>query len=104
VPRSSGCKTACVEKYAILGGTCLNVGCIPSKALLDSSEHFEHARRGLAAHGVQVHSVALDLRTMMARKSQVVRDLTRGVEGLFRKNKVERFTGTARLVSATRSR
>ena len=96
-----GLKTACIEKYAILGGTCLNVGCIPSKALLDSSEHFEHARRGLAAHGVQVQGVALDLATMMARKIQVVKDLTRGVEGLFRKNKVERFSGTARLVSAT---
>jgi dihydrolipoamide dehydrogenase len=95
-----GLKTACVEKYEILGGTCLNVGCIPSKALLDSSEHFEHTRRGLAAHGVQVQGVTLDLATMMARKSQVVKDLTRGVEGLFRKNKVERITGTARLVSA----
>jgi len=96
-----GLKTACVEKYPILGGTCLNVGCIPSKALLDSSEHFAHARRGLAAHGVQVQGVELDLATMMSRKLQVVRDLTRGVEGLFRKHKIERVTGTARLVSAS---
>ena len=95
-----GLKTACVEKYPSLGGTCLNVGCIPSKALLDSSEHFDHVRQGLAAHGVQVQGVSLDLATMMSRKGTVVRDLTRGVEGLFRKHKVERVTGTGRLVSA----
>ena len=95
-----GLKTACVEKYPALGGTCLNVGCIPSKALLDSSEHFEHARHGLAAHGVNVSGVALDLPRMQARKDQVVKELTRGVEGLFRKNRIERLVGTGRLVSA----
>jgi dihydrolipoamide dehydrogenase len=94
-----GLRTACIEKYPSLGGTCLNVGCIPSKALLDSSEHFDHARHGLAAHGVQVQGVSLDLPAMMARKSTVVRDLTRGVEGLFRKHKVERVTGVGRLLS-----
>jgi len=95
-----GLVTACVEKYPSLGGTCLNVGCIPSKALLDSSEHFEHARGGLAAHGVNVSGVTLDLARMQERKERVVRELTRGVEGLFRKNKVERVLGSGRLVGA----
>ncbi|MEY4374549.1 MAG: hypothetical protein RL760_715 [Candidatus Eisenbacteria bacterium] len=96
-----GLRVACVEKYPTLGGTCLNVGCIPSKALLDSSEHFDMARHGFAAHGVQVAGVTLDLPAMMARKSQVVRDLTRGIEGLFKKNRIERVIGTGRLVSAS---
>ena len=93
-----GMRTAVVEKYPALGGTCLNVGCIPSKALLDSSEHFAHARHGLAAHGVRA-TVELDLPTMMRRKDKVVSDLTRGVDGLFRKNKVERFEGTGRIAA-----
>jgi len=94
-----GLRTAVVEKYPALGGTCLNVGCIPSKALLDSSEHFAHARHGLSAHGIRA-TVELDLATMMGRKEQVVKDLTRGIEGLFRKHKVTRFTGTGRIVGA----
>src|SRR5438552_2030743 len=93
-----GMKTACVEKYPTLGGTCLNVGCIPSKALLDSSEHFALARHGLAAHGIKA-LVELDLPTMMERKDKVVGELTRGVDGLFKKNKVERVNGTARIAS-----
>ncbi len=95
-----GMHVACIEKEAALGGTCLNVGCIPSKALLDSSEFYAHARSGLAAHGVTVGEVVLDLPAMMARKSKVVKTLTQGVAGLFRKNKVERLTGTARIVDA----
>jgi len=95
-----GFKTACVEKYKILGGTCLNVGCIPSKALLDSSEHFENARKHFAAHGIQAQ-VSLDLPTMHKRKDTVVADLTRGVDFLFKKNKVTRFEGTGRIVSPT---
>jgi dihydrolipoamide dehydrogenase len=95
-----GLRTACVEKYAVLGGTCLNVGCIPSKALLDSSEHYEFARKHLAVHGVRAASVELDLPAMMARKDGVVRDLTRGVEGLFKKNGIERVLGTARIKRA----
>jgi len=91
-----GLRTAVVEKYPALGGTCLNVGCIPSKALLDSSEHFAHARHGLSAHGIRA-TVELELTTMMGRKDQVVKDLTRGIEGLFRKHKVTRFTGTGRI-------
>src|SRR6185295_10811844 len=94
-----GMRVACVEKYATLGGTCLNVGCIPSKALLDSSEHFAETRDGLAVHGVVVEGVRLDLEKMMARKDRVVRGLTQGVASLFKKNKVERVTGLARLVS-----
>src|SRR5262245_35902995 len=93
-----GMKTACVEKYAILGGTCLNVGCIPSKALLDSSEHFHLARHGFAAHGIKA-TVELDLPTMHKRKDKVVFDLTRGVETLFKKNKVERVLGTGRIAA-----
>src|SRR5712692_6732318 len=71
-----GLRTACIEKYPTLGGTCLNVGCIPSKALLDSSEHYAYTSHGLAAHGVRVQGVTLDLAAMQARKLQVVQDLT----------------------------
>jgi dihydrolipoamide dehydrogenase len=95
-----GMRVACVEKYERLGGTCLNVGCIPSKALLDSSEHYHEAGHGLAVHGVTVEGVGLDLGVMMARKDKVVRGLTQGVASLLKKNKVERVMGTARLASA----
>jgi dihydrolipoamide dehydrogenase len=97
-----GMRVACIEKDATLGGTCLNVGCIPSKALLDSSEHYYTARNGLAAHGIKVGSVEIDLAAMMARKDRVVKVLTQGVAGLLRKNKVERFTGSARISAADR--
>jgi dihydrolipoamide dehydrogenase len=89
-----GMKTACVEKRSTLGGTCLNVGCIPSKALLDSSEHYLHARTKLQKHGVMVGEVKLDLSQMMKRKESVVRQLTGGIAMLFKKNKVESFFGT----------
>lgn len=95
-----GMRVACVEKHRSLGGTCLNFGCIPSKALLDSSEHYRNARHALAAHGVKIGSVELDLAAMLGRKDKVVKVLTQGVAGLFRKNKVERFTGTARFTAA----
>jgi dihydrolipoamide dehydrogenase len=97
-----GMSVVCVEKDVPLGGTCLNVGCIPSKALLDSSEHYHLARNGLGAHGVKVGDVGLDLPAMMARKQKVVRGLTQGIAGLFRKNKVTRFTGTGRLAAPDR--
>jgi len=97
-----GMRVACVEQHHSLGGTCLNVGCIPSKALLDSSEHYHNARHALAAHGVKIANVELDLPAMLARKERVVKVLTQGVAGLFRKNKVERFTGTAHLAAADR--
>jgi len=95
-----GMRVACIEKDAALGGTCLNVGCIPSKALLDSSEHFAHARDGLAVHGIKVGGVELDLGAMMARKARVVKTLTQGVASLFKKNKITRITGSARLVAS----
>src|SRR5262249_28843074 len=75
-----GMKTACVEKYGTLGGTCVNVGCIPSKALLDSSEHYSFMSHGIAAHGVIVSGVSLDLPAMHARKAKVVAELTRGID------------------------
>lgn len=88
-----GLKTACVEKEPRLGGTCLRVGCIPSKALLESSERYEEARHALGTHGIKVSGVELDLDAMMARKSKIVDQLTRGIAGLFDKNKVSRYEG-----------
>ena len=95
-----GMKTVCVEKRGALGGTCLNIGCIPSKALLNSSEKFEEANHALAAHGVDVGSVKLNLKAMMARKDKVVVDLTKGVEFLFKKNKVDYVQGAGRIAGA----
>ena len=92
-----GLKTACVEKRATLGGTCLNVGCIPSKALLQSSEEFEKTKHALKDHGVLVDGVKLDLARMQARKTEVVNANTKGVEFLFRKNKVTWLKGTGRI-------
>jgi dihydrolipoamide dehydrogenase len=94
-----GLKVACVEKRGALGGTCLNVGCIPSKALLESSEKFEDASHNFAAHGIKA-KLELDLKTMLARKDKVVLDLTKGIEGLFKKNKVTYVVGTAEIKSA----
>ena len=88
-----GMKVACVEKRATLGGTCLNIGCIPSKALLQSSEKYAEACHELESHGVKVGSVKLDLKTMMGRKDKVVDDLTKGIEFLFKKNKVDYLRG-----------
>src|SRR5271170_7835884 len=82
-----GMNVACVEMRGALGGTCLNVGCIPSKALLQSSHYFEEANHHFAEHGIKT-KVELDLATMLARKNKVVIDLTKGIEGLFKKNKV----------------
>jgi dihydrolipoamide dehydrogenase len=95
-----GLKTACVEKRATLGGTCLNVGCIPSKALLHASEVFEDASHNMAALGVNVSGVTLDLDVMMAHKSKTVGELTKGIEYLFKKNKVDHLLGTGRIASA----
>ncbi len=95
-----GMRVACVEKDSTLGGTCLNVGCIPSKALLDSSEHFSSVRNGLSVHGIKVGPVELDLGAMLARKDRVVKTLTQGVAGLFKKNKIDRVTGCARFTAA----
>src|SRR5262245_21103412 len=92
-----GKKVACVEKRATLGGTCLNVGCIPSKALLDSSEFFEQARHKAARHGVILPKVELDLAAMMKRKDAVVKGNTDGIAYLFKKYGVTPVYGTAKL-------
>ncbi len=94
-----GMKVAVIEKEKTFGGTCLNVGCIPSKALLDSSEHFQQVSHELGDHGVEVSGVKLDLQKMMARKDKIVSDLTGGVAYLFKKNKIEVFNGLGRLKS-----
>jgi dihydrolipoamide dehydrogenase len=94
-----GLQTACVEGRNSLGGTCLNIGCIPSKALLQSSEKFAEVRHALAEHGIKVGDVGLDLGAMMARKDRVVTTLTRGVEFLFRKNKVDWLRGFGRITA-----
>jgi dihydrolipoamide dehydrogenase len=94
-----GLMVACVEKRATLGGTCLNIGCIPSKALLQSSEEFEKTKHALKDHGVLVDGVKLDLARMQARKGEVVAANTKGVEFLFRKNKVTWLKGTGRITA-----
>lgn len=88
-----GMKVACVEMRQALGGTCLNVGCIPSKALLSSSEKYVEARDHFAQHGIKVGALSFDLSGMMAHKAKVVKDNTAGIEFLFKKNRVSRFWG-----------
>src|SRR5438874_11586184 len=83
-----GLNTVCIEYDKTLGGTCVNVGCIPSKALLSSTEHYEFAKLHAAEHGIQIEDVKLDLPTMMKRKDAVVGQNTKGIEYLFRKNKI----------------
>lgn len=95
-----GMNVCIIEKDKTLGGTCLNVGCIPSKALLDSSEHFSMAKHEFKSHGVVLKSVELDLPTMMARKEKVVGGLTGGVAFLMKKNKITHVNGMATLKSA----
>ena len=92
-----GLKTACIESRETLGGTCLNIGCIPSKALLQSSEVYEQAMHGMGVHGVKVGQVELDLPAMMAQKTKVVDANTAGVVFLFKKNKVEWIKGKAKI-------
>ena len=96
-----GLRVAVVELEPRLGGTCLRVGCIPSKALLESSDKFAATREVLAQHGVQVGQVRLDLATMMQRKDAVVSGLTQGIAGLFKKHKIDRLEGRASLLAAT---
>jgi dihydrolipoamide dehydrogenase len=95
-----GMKVAMVEKRATLGGTCLNVGCIPSKALLQSSHLFEEVGHDLAVHGITVATPTLDFAQMMKRKGEVVGATTKGVEFLFKKNKIATFNGTGRIDKA----
>lgn len=85
-----GLKTACVEKRSTLGGTCLNVGCIPSKALLQNSQYYHMAKHDFAKRGIALGQVKLDLPTMLAAKEKSVKALTGGVDFLFKKNKVAR--------------
>ena len=99
-----GLSVACVERWVgkegkpALGGTCLNVGCIPSKALLDSSEQYHRARHQFAAHGIRIDGVDIDVAQMIGRKDAIVKQFTGGIAGLFRKNGVEWVQGSARLI------
>ncbi|HVW12334.1 MAG TPA: dihydrolipoyl dehydrogenase [Mucilaginibacter sp.] len=88
-----GLKTACIEKYATYGGTCLNVGCIPSKALLDSSEHYYNASHAFKTHGINLDNLSLDMAQMMKRKTEVVTKNTSGISFLFKKNKIDGIQG-----------
>ncbi|MBX9679419.1 MAG: dihydrolipoyl dehydrogenase [Gemmataceae bacterium] len=97
-----GMKVACVEKSKTLGGTCLNIGCIPSKALLDSSELYRLAKTRFSHHGIGVKDVELDLARMIARKSEVVKSLTDGIAFLFRKNKITWLQGTGKVLGKSR--
>jgi dihydrolipoamide dehydrogenase len=94
-----GLKVAIIEKYSTLGGTCLNVGCIPSKALLDSSEHYHNATHGFEIHGINVKDVKVDFTKMIARKEQVVKDNVQGIAFLMKKNKIDVYTGTGSFVT-----
>jgi dihydrolipoamide dehydrogenase len=97
----SGLNTACIEKNPRLGGTCLRVGCIPSKALLESSERFVEAK-SLSKYGVSVENVSFDLPQMLGRKDEIVKGLTDGVAFLFKKNKIARYEGDATFVGPNR--
>jgi dihydrolipoamide dehydrogenase len=96
-----GLKVACIEKEPALGGTCLRVGCIPSKALLESSEKYDEVKSHLSAHGISANDVQFDLAKMMQRKDRIVKTLTGGVAYLFKKNGITRYEGTGSIVSPT---
>jgi len=94
-----GMKTAIVEKYSTLGGTCLNVGCIPSKALLDSSEHFHAAQHKFEKHGIELENLKVNFPQMISRKQGVVDQMTKGVDFLMKKNKIDVHTGMGSFVN-----
>ena len=96
-----GMKVAIIEKYSTLGGTCLNVGCIPSKALLDSSEHYSNATHTFITHGIELGSIKLNLAQMIARKGEVVKANVDGIQYLMKKNKVDVYTGLGSFIDAT---
>lgn len=96
-----GMKTAIIEKYNELGGTCLNVGCIPSKALLDSSEHFHNAAHNFAEHGIDIPAPKVNMPQMIERKSKVVERMNKGVTFLMKKNKIDVFNGFGSFVNKT---
>lgn len=99
-----GLSTLCVEKWhddkneAVLGGTCLNVGCIPSKALLDSSHKYSEAKKDFGVHGISLEKLAIDVPAMIERKAKIVKQLTQGVKGLFTHNKVDSIQGAGKLL------
>lgn len=93
-----GLKTAIIEKYASFGGTCLNVGCIPSKALLDSSEHYHNAANSFSDHGISLSNLKVDIKKMMERKTDVINQNTAGIQFLFKKNKIDSFQGVGSFV------
>lgn len=98
-----GMKTALIEKYNTLGGTCLNVGCIPSKSLLDSSHHFEDATKHFSEHGIEIKGeVNIDFKKMIERKAQVVEQTTKGIDFLMGKNNIEVFHGLASFIDANK--
>lgn len=97
-----GMKTAIIEKYNSLGGTCLNVGCIPSKALLDSSEHYHNAAHTFSIHGIQLKDLKVDLPKMIARKNDVVKQNVDGINYLMKKNKIDVFYGVGSFESANK--
>ena len=94
-----GLKTACIEKDKPLGGTCLNVGCIPSKALLHSTEYYHKVKAEGKEHGILFEKLSVDLGTMMGRKDKIVHSFTQGIDYLFKKNKITRIEGKASFVS-----
>ena len=96
-----GMKTALIEKYDTLGGTCLNVGCIPSKTLLDSSEHFYNAAHSFADHGIDINTPKVNLPQMMKRKKEVIDQTCGGIDFLMKKNKIEVLKGWGSFVDAT---
>ena len=98
-----GMKTALVESRKTIGGTCVNVGCIPSKALLDSSHKYQESRNGLSEHGIQTGPVKLDLKQMMARKNKIVKELTDGLDYLIKKNKIHRLEGKGSFIEAKKN-
>lgn len=98
-----GLNVGCIEKEPALGGTCLRVGCIPSKALLESSERYWEVREKFSAHGIGIQGLHLDLAAMLKRKEQVVSTLTKGVEALFKKNKITRYSGHGRILGTGRA-
>ena len=93
-----GMKVACIEKEATLGGTCLNIGCIPSIALLNSSEKFIEFSQHAEEHGIKTGKVDLDLSKLMQRKEKIVKQLTTGIGFLFKKNKITHVNGTASFI------
>src|SRR5688572_20536679 len=94
-----GMKTAIIEKYSTLGGTCLNVGCIPSKAMLDSSEHYHNAAHTFETHGIKLKDLKVDLPQMVKRKTDVVKQNTDGINFLMKKNKIDRYEGVGTFVN-----